>query len=127
MVPELKNVNEYADKFGKAERQGLTTTTTLNERQKRFQPKKVESFFPTFKTTSTKTSQKRSNVAKGDTDHLLSGDDDDIDDDVYDDDKYDAVKSLSSVIAWIDTSVFGNNFFSFLVILAQKDCLLTLM
>ena len=99
MVPELKNVNEYADKFGKAERQGLTTTTTLNERQKRFQPKKVESFFPTFKTTSTKTSQKRSNVAKGDTAHLLSGDDDDIDDDVYDDDKYDAVKSLSSVIA----------------------------
>ena len=124
MVPELKNVNEYADKFGKAERQGLTTTTTLNERQKRFQPKKVESFFPTFKTTSTKTSQKRSNVAKGDTDHLLSGDDDDIDDDVYDDDKYDAVKSLSSVIAWIDTSVFGNNFCSFLVILAQKDCYL---
>lgn len=83
-VPKLKNVDEYADKFEKA------------ERQKRFQPKNVESFFPTFK-TSNKTSLKRSNVKNDDKNHLLSDDEDDVDDDYFDDDKYDAVKSLSKV------------------------------
>jgi hypothetical protein len=82
-LPELKNVDEYSTKFGKA------------ERQKRFQPATVDDFFgkkaPTKITSKT---VKKLNGKHEDRNHLLSDEEDDDDDD---EETYDAMKSIQQV------------------------------
>lgn len=89
-LPELKNVDEYSTKFGKA------------ERQKRFQPPTVDDFFGkkaptkiTSKTTKiTSKTVKKLNGKHEDRNHLLSDEEDDDDDD---EETYDAMKSIQQV------------------------------
>ena len=84
-VPQLKSVDEYTDRFGKA------------ERQKRFQPQNVDSYLSTLKSLSTKskTTKRSTNFTNvDDTNHLLSDDDND---DEGGGENYDATRSFGQV------------------------------
>ena len=87
-VPQLKNVDEYFDKFGKA------------ERQRRTQPTNPESHLTTtlktsFSTITSRTTKRSNDKNGGDTSHLLSDDEDDDDD--VNEDNYKVGKSFGKV------------------------------
>ena len=88
-LPELKKVDEYSTKFGKA------------ERQKRYQPPTLDDYYPKKVSTSKITSKtsKKLNGGNDDRNHLLSDDD-------YDDDEenYNAMKSTNQVKTHFSTT-----------------------
>ena len=95
-VPQLKNVDEYFDRFGKAERQQRRTQPTSN----------ADGHFATFKTSfstiASRTSKRTNDKNVDDTNHLLSDDDDadadaDADADDGNEENYNVGKSFGKV------------------------------